>query len=80
MQWDQNRILSAYKIIQHDFLDLLFPFYCAMLSGMCKICTHLFFFQFPFLEYISDMTSNISSILLKQLRHLGLRKPHGFIF
>ena len=46
---------------------------------MCKFCTHQAFFKFSLLEYIIDMTSDDCSVFLKQLRHLRLRQPNGFI-
>lgn len=50
-----------------------------MPSGMCNFCTYLFSNQFSLFKYVTNMASNNSSILLKQLSHLSLCQPHRFI-
>ena len=49
------------------------------MTHMCKFCTCALFLQFTFLINIPDMPPDNSSVLLKQTRHLGLRKPYGII-
>ncbi len=50
-----------------------------MPSGMCNFCTYLFSNQFSLFKYVTNMASNNSSILLKQLSHLSLCQPHRLI-
>ena len=58
---------------------LLFPFNRTMTSGMCKFCTHLFFFQLTLFKNIINVASYYCSVFLKQLCHLSLCEPHGLI-
>ena len=66
------------KVILSKLTSLIFAFYCAMLSGVCKICTYHISIQFTFCKYITDVPSNSSSISIKQLCYLILRNPHSF--
>ena len=54
-------------------------FKSTMSSGMCKFCTHLFFFQLTFLKNIINVASYNSSVFLKKFSHLSLCQPHRLV-
>ena len=57
------------EVVKFYVFNLCFPFYSAMLSGVCKICTYLFLVQFALFKNVIDVFCNYRTFFLKKFCH-----------